>query len=90
MMGIRIVIGEGEPLSQALNRLKKVMERNGVTREMRRQTCYVDPTQLRRKKQFRKRFRARRATLTAQMAGEQPVASLEDASERFSERSGKP
>ena len=43
----------------------------------------------RRAKQFRKRFKAREATLLAKQAGEQPVESLKEAKERFWQRTGK-
>jgi ribosomal protein S21 len=78
-MGIRIVVAEREPIALALRRFKKLLERHGVAWEMRRRVYVADPTQVRRAKQFKKRFKARLATLMAKKAGEQPVASLKDA-----------
>ena len=54
-----------------------------------REWRFAPGTQLRRKKQFKKRLKARLATLQAQQAGEQPVASLEEAAAMFQKRTGK-
>ena len=84
------MVGEREPIVLALRRFKKVLERQGVTWEMRRRTCFADATQARRAKRFQKRFKARKATLLAQRAGEQPVSSLAGATVTFWKRTGKP
>jgi ribosomal protein S21 len=89
-MGIWIVVGESEPIRLALRRFKQLLARQGVTWEMRRRVYVADPTQARRAKRFQKRFKARKATLLAQKAGEQPVSSLAEASETFWKRAGKP
>jgi small subunit ribosomal protein S21 len=89
-MGVRIVVGEREPIGLALRRFKKLLERQGVTWEMRRRVCFTDATQARRAKRFQKRFKARKATLLAQRAGEQPVSPLAEATEAFWKRTGKP
>lgn len=85
-------VHDGEPIGQALRRFKKLlMQRSGVWWSMHsRPKRFVSATQYRRKKRFKKRFKARLATLTAQQAGEQPVASLEEATEAFWKRRGKP
>jgi ribosomal protein S21 len=70
-MGIRIVVGEPEPIGLALKRFKRLLERQGVTWEIRRRVHFTDPSQARRAKRFQKRFKSRRATLLAQRAGEQ-------------------
>jgi ribosomal protein S21 len=87
-MGVRIVVGEREPIGLALKRLKKLQERQGVTWEMGRRVYFADSTQARRR--FRKRFKARQATLLAQVAGGQPVSSLAEARAAFWKRTGKP
>jgi ribosomal protein S21 len=89
-MGVRIVVGEREPISLALKRFRQQLARQGVTWEMRRRVYFADPTQARRAKRFQKRFKARRATLLAQKAGEQAVSSLKEAVKAFWERTGKP
>jgi ribosomal protein S21 len=89
-MGVRIVVGEGEPIELALRRFKKLLERQRVTWEIRLRVYFADPTHARRAKRFKKRFKARKATLLAKKAGEQPVASLRQATEAFWKRTGKP
>jgi ribosomal protein S21 len=74
-MGVRIVLAEKEPIGLALRRFQKKLERNGVTIEIRYRTCYLKPVEARRAKRFQKRFKARKATLQAKLAGEQ-VAKL--------------
>jgi small subunit ribosomal protein S21 len=89
-MGVRIVVGDRESIELALRRFRKLLERQGVFWEMRRRRSFAHATHIRRAKQFRKRFKARQATLLAQQAGEQPVASLEEAKVRFWKSTGKP
>jgi small subunit ribosomal protein S21 len=89
-MGVRIVLADKEPIQLALKRFKKSLERHGVKWEQRRRGHFIEATQMRRAKKFQKRFKARRATLLAQKAGEQPVGSIDDAVEKFWERTGKP
>jgi small subunit ribosomal protein S21 len=90
MMGVRIVLADKEPIGAALRRFKKLLERNGHTYGLRRHEAFHKPTQERRSKAFKKRFKARRATLLAQTAGEQPVASVVEAYKAFRKKTGKP
>jgi ribosomal protein S21 len=87
---LRIGIGEREPIGLALRRFKQLLGLHGVTWEMRRRLSFADLTQARRAKRFQKRFKARKATLLAQKAGEQPVLFLAAAEEAFWKRTGKP
>jgi ribosomal protein S21 len=89
-MGVRTRVHDGEPIGQALRRFRQLLAREGVTWEMRRRAYLTDPTQVRRAKRFQKRFKARRATLLAQKAGEQPVSSLTEATVTFWKQTGKP
>jgi small subunit ribosomal protein S21 len=89
-MGVRIVLAEKEPIGLALRRFRKLLERNGTAWELRRRAYFISATWLRRAKRFKKRFKARNATLLAQMAGEQPTSSLEEARATFWKRTGKP
>ena len=77
-------------MPQALRRFKKQLQLSRLAWEARRREHPDDGTQERRAKRFRKRFKARQATLVAQQAGEQPVGSLAEARRRFWERTGKP
>jgi ribosomal protein S21 len=90
MMGVRIVLTEGETIGQAFSGFRKLLERHGATREMRRHKYLIKPTQTRRAKKFGKRFKARQATLLAKIAGEQPVSSISESTESFWRRTGKP
>lgn len=84
-------VRDGEPIGLALRRFKKLLDRNGVWREIRYKSGeYSPPTQTRRKKKFKKRLKARQATLDAQATGEQPCASWDEAYATFKKRTGKP
>jgi small subunit ribosomal protein S21 len=89
-MGVRMRLHDGEPVGQALRRFKKLLASHGQIWELRRHVYFVPATQIRRAKRFQKRFKARRATLLAQRAGQQPVASISDAAAEFWRRTGKP
>ncbi|MHB1422946.1 MAG: 30S ribosomal protein S21 [Gemmataceae bacterium] len=90
-MGVRIVLADKEPVGLALRRLKKALEREGVAWVARHRGAFLKPTQIRRAKEFKKRFKARQATLLAKMAGEQPTdASTSELLEVFWTRAGKP
>jgi ribosomal protein S21 len=89
-MGVRIVVGEREPIGLALKRLQRSMQQEGVSWEMRRRGYFVPDSQTRRAKRFRRRFKARQATLLVQRAGEQPVDSAAVAAVEFWRRTGKP
>ena len=97
-MGVRIVVADKEPIALALKRFKRSLQQQGVNWEMRRRGLLIQPngcafkaTATRRAKKFQKRFKARKATLLAKMAGVQaadsPASELKTA---FWKRSGKP
>src|SRR4051812_48859626 len=50
-MGVRIVVREGEPISQALRRLKRELQTSGMIGEARRRAYPEDATQERRANQ---------------------------------------
>ena len=90
-MGVRVRVHESESIGQALRRFKLLLHKSGVFWEMyARPNCFVPATQYRRRKRFTKRFKARKTTLYAQMSGEEPVASLDEAKAAFWKRTGKP
>ena len=70
-MGVKIVLAEGEPIGIALRRFRKLLERNGVTYEMRRTRRFLEVTRIRRAKAFQKWYESHQATLLAKRAGEQ-------------------
>jgi ribosomal protein S21 len=90
-MGVRVVLGDDEPIASALPRLRKLLDREGVTWETRRRRSFVDGTASRRAKEFKQRFKAREATLLAKMSGEQPKDSTtSELINAFWKRTGKP
>lgn len=90
-MGIRLRVHDGEPIGLAFRRFKKLLERSGTARAIRIEAHarFEPATELRRTKQYIKRLKAREATLAAQRAGVQPVASLKDARAKFQQKTGK-
>ena len=89
-MGVRMRLYDGETIGQALRRFKKLLASHGQVWELRWHVHFVPATPIRRKKKFQKRFKARKATLLAQKAGEQPVESVAEAMDKFWKRTGKP
>ncbi|HQR05920.1 MAG TPA: bS21 family ribosomal protein [Gemmatales bacterium] len=89
-MVVRIVLADKEPIGKALRRFKKLLEQTGQSYEMRRRGVFLKSSQELWSKDFKKRFKARRATLIAQVAGKQPVASVAEAQIAFWKKTGKP
>jgi ribosomal protein S21 len=97
-MGVRIVVADKEPIAFALKRFKRSLEQQGVNWEMRKRGLLIQPhgctfkaTASRRVKKFQKRFKARKATLLAKMAGEQATdSSVSELKTAFWKRTGKP
>ena len=96
-MGVRIVVADKEPIALALKRFKRSLEQHGVNWEMRKRGLLIQPngcafkaTATRRAKKFQKRFKARKATLLAKMAGEQATDSSDsELKTAFWKRTGK-
>jgi len=57
---------------------------------LRRRAYFVRGTEIRRAKEFQKRFKTRKAALLDKMAGILPTASVEEAHAEFWRRTGKP
>ena len=70
-MGVKIVVGEREPIGLALRRFRKLLEWSGTNHEMRRSLYFDEPTQVRQRKEIRRRLKTREATYLAKRAGEQ-------------------
>jgi ribosomal protein S21 len=77
MMGVRIVVGEGEPIELALKRFRKLLEWHRASWKWHKPigwrglNYYVKPSKIRGVKRFVKRVKARLATRLAKRAGEQ-------------------
>jgi ribosomal protein S21 len=49
-MGVKIFLHDGEPISKALLRFRRLLERHGVTYEMRAHRYYEKPSRTRHRK----------------------------------------
>ena len=69
---IRLLLGltepepDREPIGAALRRFKKLLERNGVTKELRKRRHYEKPCEIRRRATLRKQSAIRKSRLLAQ------------------------
>lgn len=53
-MPLRMRVHEREPIGLALRRFKKLMERSGITKELRKRKYYEKPCEARRRAELRK------------------------------------
>ena len=60
-MPLRMRVHDREHLGAALRRFKKLLERSGITRELRRRKYYVKPCEERRRAELRKQSAIRKA-----------------------------
>jgi small subunit ribosomal protein S21 len=60
-MPLRMRVHDREPIGAALRRFKKLLERSGVTRELRKRKYYEKPCETRRRATLRKRAAIRKA-----------------------------
>lgn len=56
LMGIKILLHDGEPISLALRRFRRLLERHGVTYEMRAHKYYEKPSRTRHRKKCHDQF----------------------------------
>jgi small subunit ribosomal protein S21 len=64
-MPLRMRVHDREPLGAALRRFKKLLERSGITKELRRRKYYVKPCEERRRTELRKQSAIRKAKALA-------------------------
>jgi small subunit ribosomal protein S21 len=62
-MSLRMRVHDREPIGAALRRFKKLLERNGVQKELRKRRHYEKPCELRRRAKLRKQSALRKARL---------------------------
>jgi small subunit ribosomal protein S21 len=62
-MSLRMRVHDREPIGAALRRFKKLLERNGVTKELRKRKHYEKPSEVRRRATLRKQSAIRKARL---------------------------
>jgi small subunit ribosomal protein S21 len=60
-MSLRMRVHDKEPISLALRRFKKLIERSGMQKELRSHQHYEKPSELRRRARLRKEKAARKA-----------------------------
>ena len=64
-MPLRMRVHDREHLGAALRRFKKLLERSGITKELRRRKYYVKPCEERRRTKLRKQSAIRKARAQA-------------------------
>jgi small subunit ribosomal protein S21 len=63
-MSLRMRVHDREPIGAALRRFKKLLERSGVTRELRKRKYYEKPCEARRRAALRKLLAIHKARFT--------------------------
>ena len=62
-MPLRMRVHDREPIAMALRRFKKLLERSGLTKELRQKKHYEKPCELRRRAKLRKESAIRKSKL---------------------------
>ena len=65
MMPLRMRVHDREHIGAALRRFKKLLERSGITKELRKRKFYVKPCEERRRTELRKQSAIRKAKTLA-------------------------
>lgn len=60
---VRLKVRDGESIQEAVRRFRKLVERSGIKKEMRRREYYEKPSDTRRRARLRAERRARRARM---------------------------
>ncbi len=63
---VKLIVRERESIQEAVRRFRKLVERSGIKREMRRREYYEKPSEVRRRARLRAEQRAKRARMLAQ------------------------
>ena len=63
---VRLVVRDRETVQEAVRRFRKLVERSGIKKEMRRREYYEQPSETKRRARLRAERRARRARLLAE------------------------
>jgi small subunit ribosomal protein S21 len=56
---VKLLVREKESIQEAVRRFKKLVERSGIKREMRRREYYEKPSEIRRRARLRAEMRSR-------------------------------
>ena len=62
---VRLVVRDRETIQEAVRRFRKLVERSGIKKEMRRREHYEKPSETKRRARLRAERRARRTRLLA-------------------------
>ncbi len=68
-MSLRMRVHDREPIGAALRRFKKLLERSGLTKELRKRKHYEKPCELRRRAEIRKKNNIRKGKITKVRTG---------------------
>lgn len=60
---VRLIVRDKESIQDAVRRFRKLVERSGIKKEMRRREYYEKPSEVKRRARLRAERRARRARL---------------------------
>ena len=58
---VRLIVRDRESIQEAVRRFRKIVERSGLKREMRRRQYYEKPSEVKRRARLRAERRARNA-----------------------------
>src|SRR5436853_7874531 len=64
-MSLRMRVHDREPIGADLRRFKKLLERSGVTKELRKRKYYEKPCEVRRRAELRKKSNIRKNKIKA-------------------------
>jgi small subunit ribosomal protein S21 len=67
-MALKMRLHEREPIGLALRRFKKLLERSGLTKELRKRRHYEKPCEVRRRAVLRKQSAIRKARTQSQQS----------------------
>jgi small subunit ribosomal protein S21 len=62
---VRLIVRDKESIQEAVRRFRKLVERSGVKKEMRRREYYEKPSEIKRRARLRAERRSRRTRLLA-------------------------
>jgi small subunit ribosomal protein S21 len=67
-MPLRMRVHDKEPIGAALRRFKKLVERSGIQKELRKRKYYEKPCEVRRRAKLRKQAAIRKAKMLTRTA----------------------
>ncbi len=62
---VRLIVRDRETIQEAVRRFRKLVERSGIKKEMRRREYYETPSEIKRRARLRAERRSRRIRLLA-------------------------